>query len=150
MRIILVLCFLWANSLLACGKDETAKIEPFAKMEQDYNFENLIGYEVFVPEMSKGYYLTSFYLGIKDSVAASLDFSEAFGYKGYYSVIFQVKPEKLDALSLTLSYSTTKDKKGMVLCGEQVQLNLKELLNAKQPKMVVPPPPPPREVNNGV
>ena len=48
MRIIIVLCFLWANSLLACGKDETAKIEPFAKMEQDYNFENLIGYEVFV------------------------------------------------------------------------------------------------------
>jgi hypothetical protein len=62
----------------------------------------------------------------------------------------QVKPEKLDALSITLSYSTTKDKKGMVMCGERVPLNLRELLDAKQPKMVIPPPPPPREVNNGV
>jgi hypothetical protein len=128
---------------LACGDDEKEQKVPFAKMDNKLNFENLTYYEIFLPEKYKGFYLTSFNMMVPNSLNVSLDFSEAFGYKGYYSVGFQIKTDLINVLKLYPSYSTREDKQGMVMCGETMQLELQTLLKTKQPEMIIPPPPPP-------
>ncbi len=142
MRTFLIFFFLTlALPVLACGEDEKGQKEPFAKIEEELNLENFTYYELFLPEKYKGYYLSSVGLMVPNSVNVSLDFSEAFGYKGYYSAGFQINSELLDVLELYSSYSTTEDRKGIVLCGETIHLELKKLLVAKQPEMVIPQPP---------
>ncbi len=142
MRSLLVIFFLWANSLLACGDNELGQLASFAKINEDYSVGNFAGYDVYVPEIFKGYYLTSFTLVIQDTFLADLSFTEANSYEGYYNVFFQVNPEELDSLNIVLGYSTTQDKKGIVMCGERIQLNLKELLRANRPEMIIAPTPP--------
>ncbi|MBB1329992.1 hypothetical protein H5087_11595 [Pseudoalteromonas sp. SR43-7] len=142
MRVLLVICFLWTSLLFACGNDELGQSASFAKINEDYSVGNFAGYDVYVPEIFKDYYLTSFTVVIKDTLLADLNFTEANSYEGYYKVFFQVNPERLDSFNIVLGYSTTKDKKGIVMCGERIQLNLKELLRANQPEMIIAPPPP--------
>jgi hypothetical protein len=142
MRALLVICFFWTNSLFACGDDELGQLASFAKINEDYSVGNVTGYNVYVPEMFNNYYLTSFTLVIKDTFLGDLNFTEANSYKGYYKAFFQVNPEKLDLLNIVLGYSTTQDKKGIVMCGERIQLNLKELLRANRPEAIIAIPPP--------
>ncbi|WP_259398849.1 hypothetical protein [Pseudoalteromonas sp. SG45-2] len=60
MRVLLVICFLWTSLLFACGNDELGQSASFAKINEDYSVGNFVGYDVYVPEIFKDYYLTSF------------------------------------------------------------------------------------------
>ncbi|NQZ09320.1 MAG: hypothetical protein HRT35_19350 [Algicola sp.] len=127
----------------ACGDESKGpKLNPFALINQEFARDGLQNFEIYVAQKHKGYYLTYFEIKLPGTLSVGAVFSEGFGYEGYYSAPVLLNERSVKQLEIILHYSTTADKKGMVMCGNSVDLSLRDLLDAKRPKWVEPLPPP--------
>lgn len=141
MKIILSLLWFFPFLAYACGDGKKSELTPFAKVDYTVEQDGKMFYEVFIPSKHSGYFLTSLDLSLPRSLLVTLDFNRAFGYDGFDSVSFFLNPELLDVIKLTALYSSNEAKTELVLCGDAMELNLRSILAADQPEMIVPPPP---------
>ncbi|MBF7074575.1 hypothetical protein ISG33_14310 [Glaciecola sp. MH2013] len=141
MKIILSLLLLLPFLAYACGDGKTSELTPFAKVDHTVEQNGQSFYEVFIPSKHSEYFLTSLDLSLPSSLLVELDVIRAFGYGGFDSVSFFLNPELLDVIKLTALYSSNEDRTEFVLCGKAIELNLKGMLLADQPEMIIPPPP---------
>ena len=148
----LLAAFIFLNILFslpshACGDAKQNENLPFAKFDETYRLEKLRLYQIFAPEKHGEYYLTSIYMYKKNEQHISVSFTDAFVYPGYKEVDLVVHPDLVNTYDIYLNYSTTEDG-GLVMCGgNNIKLNINQLLEVKSPPEVIPPPPEPRNVN---
>ena len=141
MKTILSLLLLFPFFAYPCGENKKSELTSFAKIDETDDREDKAFYEVFIPSKYDGSFLTSFELLLPSSVSVTLKVSGAFGYEGFDSVSFHLNPELIDVVKLKASYSSNEDKTGFTLCGNVMEFNLRNMLVAEQPKLILPPPP---------
>lgn len=141
MRVILLIVLsFFTLSLWACGDEEQSIKVPFAKVGQKNESKQWMRYEIFAPEKNGRFYLTSIYLHKEGELYISLKFKDAYTYPEYKEAFVEIGSNYVDEYDLYLGYSTMEDG-GIVMCGNVIKSDIKKMLQADQPKEVIPPPP---------
>jgi len=144
MKYLLFFLTFFSPFIFACGDiDKIERGVPFAEKVDFQNENSQVLYEITVPEKKGQFYLTSLTFELPNIIGGGLKFDGAYGYKGYYSAHLFLNPSTVNDVLVHLSYSTTEDRKGLVLCGAAKTYTLSNLIGSKRPKKVIPPPPKP-------